>query len=52
MGEAREEGRVRKVEMRKERVVGWWGSDLEMGAWDVEDERMDVFVEELQFASV
>ena len=34
--------------MRKERVVGWWASDLEMGAWDVEDERMSVFAEELQ----
>ena len=39
---------MRKVEMRKERVERWWASDLEMGAWDVEDERMGVFVEELQ----
>ena len=27
---------------------GVWASDLEMGAWDAEDERMDLFVEELQ----
>jgi hypothetical protein len=39
---------MRKVEMRKERVKRWWASDLEMRAWDAEDERMGLFVEELQ----
>ena len=39
---------MRKVEMREERVKWWWASDLEMGAWDAEDERMGLFVEKLQ----
>lgn len=39
---------MRKFEMRKERVKRWWASDLEMRAWDAEDERMGLFVEELQ----
>lgn len=47
MRKAREDGRMRKVEVRKERVKRWWASDLEMGAWDAEDERMGLFVEKL-----
>lgn len=39
---------MRKVEIREERVKRWWASDLEMGAWNAEDERMGLFVDELQ----